>query len=64
MLRFSTHHGLREYDQAVRWMQHAVQARDPFALQLIRLPNAFPELEDHPEFRAMLECLDSMKVSL
>jgi TolB-like protein len=60
---FWLYYGLKDYEHALEWMRRGIDDRNAGFLSFVRLPNAFPEIQDLPGFAAVLGHLDSLQRS-
>ena len=60
---FWLYSGLKDYDHALEWLRRGIDDRNAGFLSFVRLPNAFPEIQDLPGFAAALAHLDSLQRS-
>ena len=60
---FWTYYGLKDYDHALVWLRRAIDDRNSTILQQVRLPNAFPGLQELPGYADILAHLDSIQRS-
>jgi len=60
---FWLYYGLKDYEHALEWLRRGIDDRNTTFLSFVRLPNAFPEIQDLPGFAAVLAHLDSLQRS-
>jgi len=59
---FATYYGLKDYDNALVWLRKAIDDRSGILTQ-VRVPNAFPGLQELPGYADILAHLDSIQRS-
>ena len=60
---FWLYYGLKDYEHALEWLRRGIDDRNTTFIKFVRLPNAFPEIQDLPGFAAVLAHLDSLQRS-
>jgi tetratricopeptide (TPR) repeat protein len=60
---FYAYYGLKDYDEALVWLRRAIDDHSPQLLPLVRIPNAFPGLQELPGYADVLAHLDSIQRS-
>jgi TolB-like protein len=60
---FSAFYGLKDHVRALTWLRRAIDERHGRVLDTIRIPNAWPEIQELPEFRSLLAHLVSIQRS-
>ena len=62
-LCFLTYWALKRYDEALVWLRRGIDDRHINILELVRIPDAFPGLQDLPGYADVLAHLDSLQRS-
>ena len=61
-LVFLGYYGLKQYDKALVWVRRAIDERSDLA-RSVRMPNAFPGLQEQPAYADVLAHFDSIQRS-
>ena len=58
-----TYSALKAYDDALVWLRRGIDERSGLLVSNVRMPNAFPGLQDQPGYADVVAYLDSLQRS-